>query len=143
MTRETWRFANCAVPWCRFRLMARVAGVAPPLLVAQRTPERAGDFRVPPFTGVSALAPSPFLAAAARLAPPSGEAVSAPTVAAAPPRSVRRDLLKILSATSTSRAGRWRRARRPPARPPAQRLRTTLACARRGSAPPRAAGLHW
>ena len=64
--------------------MARVAGVAPPLLVAQRTPERAGDFRVPPFTGVSALAPSPFLAAAARLAPQSGEAVSTPTVAAAP-----------------------------------------------------------
>ena len=74
--------------------MARVGGVAPPLLVAQRTPECAGEFRVPPFTGVSALAPSPFLAAAARLAAPSGEAVSAPTVAATPPRSVRRDLLK-------------------------------------------------
>ena len=118
--------------------MARVAGVAPPLLVAQRTPERAGDFRVPPFTGVSALAPSPFLAAAARLAPQSGEAVSAPTVAAAPPRSVRRDLLQDFECHVHE--PRWTmatEARRPPARPPAQRLRATLACARPERSAPR------
>ena len=119
--------------------MARVGGVAPPLLVAQRTPERAGDFRVPSF-GASALAPSPFLAAAARLAPQSGEAVSTPTVAAAPPRSVRRDLLQDFECHVHE--PRWTmatEARRPPARPPAQRLRATLACARpERSAPPQA-----
>ena len=113
--------------------MARVSGVAPPLLVAQRTPERAGDFRVPSF-GASALAPSPFLAAAARLAPPSGEAVSAPTVAAAPPRSVRRDLLQDFECHVHE--PRWTMATEA-RRPPAQRLRATLACARPERSAPR------
>ena len=56
-------------------LMARVAGAAPPLLVAQRTPERAGDFRVP----LSALSALPHGALGEQVDPDGADSVSGAT----------------------------------------------------------------